>query len=76
MLAGLRADQFLTPGGDPAREDRPPVVGAPHVVLTELVHPTSGHLRLACHAGDYTHDLCQTTRFSCHLKTALPSRGA
>ena len=76
MLAGLRADQFLTAGGDPAREDRPPVLRAPHKVMPELVHPTSGHLHLPGHAGDYTHDLCQTTRFPCRLKTAVPSRGA
>jgi hypothetical protein len=67
--------QFLTAGGDPAREAGPPVPRAPRDVITELVYPTSGHLHLPGHAGDYTHDLCQTTRFPCDLKTALPSRG-
>jgi hypothetical protein len=76
MLAGLRTDQFLTAGGDFACEDRPPVPRAPHDVISEFVNPTSGHLYLPGHAGDYTHDLCQTMRFPCRLKTAVPSRGA
>jgi hypothetical protein len=45
-------------------------------VIPELVHPTSGHLYLPGHAGDYTHNLCQTTQSSCRLKTAIASRGA
>jgi hypothetical protein len=76
VLAGLRADQILTASGDPAREDRPLVPRAPRNVIPGLVHPTSGHLHLPRHAGDYTHDLCQTTRFPRRLKTALPPRGA
>jgi hypothetical protein len=76
VLAGLRADQILTAGGDPAREHGPPVPRAPRDVIPGLVHPTSGHLHLPGHAGDYTYDLCQTTRFCCRLKTALPLRGA
>ena len=76
VLAGLRADQILTASGNPAREDRPPVPRAPRNVIPGLVHPTSGHLHLPGHAGDYTHDLCQTTRFPRRLKTALPPRGA
>ena len=76
MLAGLRADQILTASGNPAREDRPLVPRAPRNVIPGLVHPTSGHLHLPGHAGDYTHGLCQTTRSPGRLKTALPSRGA
>ena len=76
VLAGLRTDQIPTASGDPAREDRPPVLRAPRDVIPEPVHPASGHLHLPGHAGDYTHDLCQTTRFTCRLRTALPSRGA
>jgi hypothetical protein len=76
VLAGIRADQFLAAGGNRAREDRAPVLRAPHDVIPELVHPTSRHLPLPGHAGDYTHDLCQTTRFPCRPKTAVSSRGA
>ena len=76
VLASLRADQFLTADGAPARQDRPPGRRAPHDLVAELVNPTSGHVHLPGHAGDYTHDLCQTTRFRCCLKTAVPSRGA
>jgi hypothetical protein len=76
VLAGLRTDQIPTASGDPAREHGPPVPRAPRDVIPGLVHPTSGHLHLPCHAGDYTYDLCQTTRFCCRLKTALPLRGA
>jgi len=74
--AGLRADQILTASGNPAREDRPLIPRAPRNVIPGLVHPTSGHLHLPGHAGDYTHDLCQTTRFPRRLKTALSPRGA
>jgi hypothetical protein len=76
VLASLRADQILTEGGNPARGDRPPVPRAPRDVIPGFVHPTSGHLHLRGHAGDYTHDLCQTTRFPRRLKTAVPPRGA
>jgi hypothetical protein len=51
-------------------------VPRPHEVVPELVYPTSGHLHLPGHAGDYTHDLGQTTRFPFRLKTTVPSRGA
>jgi len=75
VLAGLRADQTLTAGGNPARDDRPPVPRVPHNVIPGLAHP-SGHLHLPGHAGDYTHDLCHSTQFPRRLKTALPPRGA
>jgi hypothetical protein len=51
-----------------------------HVIGHDLhcydAHPTSGYLHLPGHAGDYTHDLCQTAQFPRRLKTALPPRGA
>ena len=74
--ASLRTDQILTPVGDPARECRPSAPRAPHDVVPQAAHPTSEHLHLPCHAGDYTHALCQTTRFPCRPKTAVPYRGA
>jgi hypothetical protein len=76
VLAGLRADQLLTPDSDRAAEDRTAVLRAPHHVIPKVVHPASANPHLPAHAGDYTHSLRQTTRFPCHPKTALPSRGA
>jgi hypothetical protein len=71
MAAGALGARMMGGGfGDPAREDRPPVPRVPRDVIPEFVHPASGHLHLPGHAGDYTHDLCQTTRFPCRLKTA------
>jgi hypothetical protein len=76
VFAGFRADQFLTPGRYRAAEDRPTVLRAPCNVIPKIVDATCGYLHLPDHAGDYTHGLCQTTRFPRRLKTAAPSRGA
>jgi hypothetical protein len=45
-------------------------------VTPEIADATCGNLHLPGHAGDYTHHLCQTSRFPNRPKTAIPSRGA
>ena len=75
VLAGLRADQLFTPARDSASHNRAAPPWAHHVI-PETTDATCGNPHMPGHAGDYTHGLCQTTRFTCRLKTALLSRGA
>jgi hypothetical protein len=63
VTAGIGADQLLTPALDPASQDRGVVLRAPHHLIPKVANATCGNLHLPGHAGDYTYDLCQTTRF-------------
>ena len=76
VLAGFRADQFPAPGSHPDRDDGVAVLPAPPHVITQVIHPAHRNPHFPGHVGDYTHGLCQTTRFPCRLKTAIPTRGA
>ncbi len=73
---GFRPDQFLTSARDPATNYRPPVLRPPPQLIPRAADATCANLYLPGHASDYTHGLCQTTRFLRRLKTAVPSRGA
>ena len=73
---GFRRDQPRTAPPDPASKDRAAALQATHHVIPKATDTTCGNLHLPGHAGDCTHSLCQTTRFRCRPKTALPSRGA
>jgi hypothetical protein len=72
VLAGLRADQLLTPAPDPASQDWAVVLRAPHGLIREIIDTTCANLHLLGHAGDYTDRLCQFQRFPHTQKTAVP----
>jgi hypothetical protein len=74
--AGLRVDQPLAAAPDPASQDRAAVHRAQHDVIAQITDATSGNLHLPGHARDYTHPLCQSSRFPRHPNTAALSRGA
>jgi hypothetical protein len=76
VLAGLRADQLLTPALNPVRQGRTPALRAPHDATPEIADATGGNLYLPDHASDDTHRLCQASRFRRRPKMAVLSRGA
>jgi hypothetical protein len=76
MPAGLCAGQLLTPTRDPVGHQRAAIPRAPHSLIPLIADVTCGNLHLPGHAGDYTHSLCQASRFPCRPKTALLPRGA
>ena len=76
MPGGFRADRLRTAGRNRAAQHRAAILRAPHHVIPEVADTTCGNLHLPGHASDYTDGLCQTIRFPCRLKTAVPSRGA
>jgi hypothetical protein len=73
--ARLRMDRLLTLAPGAASQDRAAVLRAPHGVIPGIVDATCGNLHSPGHAGDYTHSLCQVSRFR-RRKTTVPSRGA
>jgi hypothetical protein len=75
-ITGPRTDQLRTPARGPAAQDQAAIPRAPHGVMPQVEDATFGNLHVPGHAGDYTHRLCQTTRFPRGPKSAAPRRGA
>jgi hypothetical protein len=75
-ITGPRIDQLRTPARGRATQNQAAIHRAPHDVTPQVEDATCGNLHVLGHAGDYTHRLCQTTRFRRRPKTVAPSRGA
>ena len=63
MPGGFRADQVLTPGPNPAGQNRAAASRAPHDVIPKVADATGQNLHVPGHTSDHTHGHCLTTRF-------------